>query len=691
MTHLTRLLANVLLALGAGTLTQVMVPAAALAQCSSVSNPTPPAPVVANFFNQTFSNKSPYNVASAGLVGCTGGDGSLGESGEPGSPGQPGAQISSTNSGLTIIGGYNANPFGTDRFGAPIVSFGGAGGSGGESGYVSNNEVSGGNGGAGGAGGEIKASFAGTFVRDPITGLATFGLVTSSFGGQGGSGGINDPNGTWERVAGNGGAGGAGGSVTLVANGTIHALAAGAEARSAGGGGGAGGDSTTSDLVDTTQGGAGGAGGTGGAVSLQWLSGTVQSNGSGLRANAIGGSGGDGGKAGDECCSSLTPEGGDGGAGGNGGTAGVLLSGGTISATQTVGAVTGIQVEANGGDGGAGGLARTGTSTGGGNGGNGGSGGTASATVLGTVIVNGFAGVGKTSGQAVLVQANGGSGGAGGQQRLGDWPSRWRRAGGGRRWRLRDPRLGVDARRLEDVRQFRAWRGRAECGRRGRRRRLGRLLRQRRCRRGGRQWRFGHGARTEVVGVRSRARTRSRYWRQSVGGGGGLGGDATDLAIGGGVAIGGNGGLGGNGGTVTLNLKKGVFASTSTLGGAGILAQSIGGSGGAGGSAALKGAGFLLLTIGGDAGGGGIGGTVNVTNSGLITSYGDHAAGVQAQSIGGGGGKGGAAVSFNAGSVIPTVSVAVGGRGGGWWHGRQCFRHQQWTDHDLWRRCLWRQ
>ena len=103
---------------------------------------------------------------------------------------------------------------------------------------------------------------------------------------------------------------------------------------------------------------------------------------------------------------------------------------------------------------------------------------------------------------------------------------------------------------------------------------------------------------------------------------------------------------------------------TSCLGGAGVLAQSIGGSGGAGGSAVLKGAGVLLLTIGGDAGGGGVGGPVNVTNSGLITTYGDHAAAVQAQSIGGGGGKGGSAVSFNVGSVIPTASVAVGGRGG---------------------------
>ena len=49
-----------------------------------------------------------------------------------------------------------------------------------------------------------------------------------------------------------------------------------------------------------------------------------------------------------------------------------------------------------------------------GDGGNGGTGGSASATILGTVILNGSAGVGQTSGQAVLVQANGGGGGQGG-------------------------------------------------------------------------------------------------------------------------------------------------------------------------------------------------------------------------------------------------------------------------------------
>src|SRR4051812_19088295 len=204
----TRLGLNTLLTFGTVTLAQVMAPAAAQAQCNSSSNPAPPSPVVANFFNQSFGNNSPlvpYNVASLGLGGCNGANGGSGESGSPGSPGQPGGQISSTNSGLTIVGGFAPGGPQTNSFGAPIVSFGGNGGSGGESGFVDNDNISGGNGGAGGAGGDLTVNFAGTFVRDPITGLATFGLVTNSFGGQGGDGGPNDINGTFERVAGNGG------------------------------------------------------------------------------------------------------------------------------------------------------------------------------------------------------------------------------------------------------------------------------------------------------------------------------------------------------------------------------------------------------------------------------------------------------------------------------------------------------
>src|SRR3954470_13346049 len=65
----TQLHAKILLALGTVTLAQVMAPAAAQAQCNSSINPAPPAPVVANFFNQSFGNNPPlvpYNVTSFG-------------------------------------------------------------------------------------------------------------------------------------------------------------------------------------------------------------------------------------------------------------------------------------------------------------------------------------------------------------------------------------------------------------------------------------------------------------------------------------------------------------------------------------------------------------------------------------------------------------------------------------------------
>ena len=52
---------------------------------------------------------------------------------------------------------------------------------------------------------------------------------------------------------------------------------------------------SSTDFAHPTQGGAGGNGGTGGTVSLQWLSGTVQTNLFGLHASAGGGIGGDGG------------------------------------------------------------------------------------------------------------------------------------------------------------------------------------------------------------------------------------------------------------------------------------------------------------------------------------------------------------------------------------------------------------
>src|SRR5262249_57014052 len=77
------------------------------------------------------------------------------------------------------------------------------------------------------------------------------------------------------------------------------------------------------------------------------------------------------------------------------------------------------------------------------------------------------------------------------------------------------------------------------------------------------------------------------------------------------------------------------------------------------------------LTLGGFGGSGGTPGNANVTNTGLITTYGANANGIEAQSIGGGGGNGGGAVTGllsagdpQSGGRAVNVAVSVGGFGG---------------------------
>ena len=104
-------------------------------------------------------------------------------------------------------------------------------------------------------------------------------------------------------------------------------------------------------------------------------------------------------------------------------------------------------------------------------------------------------------------------------------------------------------------------------------------------------------------------------------------------------------------GTVTVQNNGSI--TTQGANAEGILAQSIGGSGGAGGSAS----GFVA--VGGNAKTNPLpadGGAVNIgTNSGSITTNGISAIGILGQSIGGGGGDGGSA----SGAV-----VSLGGSGG---------------------------
>ncbi len=153
---------------------------------------------------------------------------------------------------------------------------------------------------------------------------------------------------------------------------------------------------------------------------------------------------------------------------------------------------------------------------------------------------------------------------------------------------------------------------------------------------------------------------------QSIGGGGGNGGKSLAISAGTPTAsIGGSAGSGSSGSQVTVQNSSASQISTSGDGSIGILAQSIGGGGGNGGAAQLDALqSSVSVAIGGTAGGGGNGGQVNANLSNhTLATQGTAAAGIIAQSIGGGGGNGGAAHSFNANMGF-SLGVAVGGSGG---------------------------
>ncbi|WP_063416536.1 autotransporter outer membrane beta-barrel domain-containing protein [Prochlorococcus marinus] len=186
---------------------------------------------------------------------------------------------------------------------------------------------------------------------------------------------------------------------------------------------------------------------------------------------------------------------------------------------------------------------------------------------------------------------------------------------------------------------------------------------------------------------------------QSIGGGGGHGGSSQTASlsltsksqINSAVLIGGKGQSGGDGGRVSIFNQQVISTGSGQKGrisghfSPGILAQSIGAGGGAGGSSlnttltasnldpdASQGEESMALigraAVGGDGGGAGDGGAITIINQApLITTRGDFSAGVQVQSIGGGGGSGGNATTKvgNIGSSSSTGNVAIGGNAGG--------------------------
>src|SRR5690606_9564128 len=129
--------------------------------------------------------------------------------------------------------------------------------------------------------------------------------------------------------------------------------------------------------------------------------------------------------------------------------------------------------------------------------------------------------------------------------------------------------------------------------------------------------------------------------------------------------VGGSGESGGDGGNVSFYGRDPASITTSGRNAHGILAQSIGGGGGAGGSAPHAGFfDFTAVIVGGDGDHGGDAGDIAFTWDNLaVNTAGDAARGVMLQSIGGGGGAGGGVTSGTV-SVMAEFVTGVGGMGG---------------------------
>ncbi|MGE0008476.1 MAG: hypothetical protein AB7S92_23215, partial [Parvibaculaceae bacterium] len=166
---------------------------------------------------------------------------------------------------------------------------------------------------------------------------------------------------------------------------------------------------------------------------------------------------------------------------------------------------------------------------------------------------------------------------------------------------------------------------------------------------------------------------------QSVGGGGGSGGfsGALSLAINGKAEnkVGGDGGASGGDGGRGGEVQVSNWGTIRTEGdnAAGVLAQSVGGSGGNGGfsvSGSLGDSSAVSDTVGGAGGGGGHSSKVEVDNFGLIETSGNFSHGIIAQSMGGGGGNGGFSIGLDVGlsgsqgSAASKVGGGAGGAGG---------------------------
>ncbi len=633
---------------------------------------------------------------SVGGPGGTGGGKDFGTGGTGGAAGA-GGDVTVTNRGLVTTRGKGATAIvaqsiggGNAAFALPLgtldVTGGGSGGgqSGGSFGLFF------GNGGTGGRG--ASGSLASVYNHDGIIlteGADAYGTLVQSVGGSGGAGGATSVAGAFASVAlgGSGGGGGNGGTAQFVGvAGRIDTLGAGSTAvlaQSVGGGGGVGGEarSVAGGLgisYSKSVGGSGGQGGNGGEARIENRSGMVVTTAglaaTGLSALSIGGGGGVGGLDDAKAISIplvlpngqalpsiaiTTAIGGSGGEGGNGGLATVTNAGPVTTYGNGAVALRALSVGGGGGIGGdaaayalaiapPGQLALAAASTLGGTGGKGGDGGTAEITNRGSVRTSGDAAFG------LQAQSTGGGGGDGGSATAVSNALSLRQnvtftaaIGGGPQLK---PLLDGNGRVQLDENGALRLQNPADVKDQG----------------------GGQGGTVTVVNgglVETGGALAAGILAQSIGGGGGNGGGASTLGGTGfafdktldaqlqklpladnaalSLTIGGRGARGGTGGVVGVT-NEGVVRTFGSSA-AGILAQSVGGGGGTGGEVqgAAKGKLDLKLTLGGAGGTGSGGGAVTVENraSGRIETLGDGAHGIVARSVGGGGGTGGSAAA----------------------------------------------
>ncbi|MEH6549857.1 MAG: hypothetical protein V7711_16005 [Pseudomonadales bacterium] len=555
----------------------------------------------------TLGDSAPGILAkSVGGDGGDAGDGEVFSAGGSGGTGGAGGYVE-------VRGSAVISTEGTQSHGVAAYSVGGDGGDGGEGVFC----CSGGDGGYTSDGGTVYVSLDSDSRIDTSGGQAR-GIDAQSNSGDGGAGGDADFN--LVTFGASGGSAGDGGSIIIENDARIETAGDQSEAilaQSVGGGGGNGGGAWALFWAESGDGAIGGNGGTVGVTNTGQLN-TYGSDADGINAQSIGGTGGNGGTTGGFIALGGKASGSSYGESVYVSNSGVIVTGLSILGGDRVsgpdpdcdvGCSYGILAQSIGGGGGnassAGGVVAIGGVSGGG-----GDGGSVTVINSGEVItleddspaiaaqsIGGGGGTSHGTGGLVAIGGSGGDGGDGGDVEItlqGDGPTY----------------------------------------------------------------------------VSSEGANSTGILAQSIGGGGGNGSDATAISVDFAVAVGGDGGAGGAGGIITMNdtTTDGNSVETDGDNSDGISLQSIGGGGGKGGNAIVAtGSVGFDLTIGasGDGAAGGDGGAIVADVASDIVTKGDNATGLDIQSIGGGGGDVGLNVAYQAGASAASASVAVGGDSGG--------------------------